>query len=338
MKRVAIAGMGYMGKTHLAVYLGMPEVRVEALFDSRAEALNPKSLDGGGNIATASGEVELPGVRRYTDWGELLEAGGFDFVDVCLPTHLHADHVVSALERGYHVICEKPLALDPEECRRIVDAVKRTGRLMSVAHCLRFWPAYAEARRIVASGRWGAPRAAELVRLGSPPAWSPAKWHTAAGLGGNAALDLHVHDVDMILWIFGRPRSVRSSGVRAPDGSYGHISTVYGYDGLSVTAVGGWICPPAFPFTMRALYVLERAAVELDFRRSPVLTVYPEGEKPFAPALAEGDGYYHELRDFVAGLEAGRLSGTVTVQSAAEAVEVCHAEMKSAREGREVGL
>ena len=98
MKRVAIAGMGYMGRTHLGVYLGMSGVRVEALFDSREEALNPTSLDAGGNIATSSGAVDLSGVRRFTDYGKLLDAGGFDFVDVCLPTHLHADHVVRALE------------------------------------------------------------------------------------------------------------------------------------------------------------------------------------------------------------------------------------------------
>lgn len=90
--------------------------------------------------------------------------------------------------------------------------------------------------------------------------------------------------------------------------------------------------------TMRALYVLDRATIEIDFRRDPVLAVYPVGEEPFAPPLPEGDGYFHELEDFVAGLEAGRLSGTVTVESAAEAVEVCHAEVRSAREGREVYL
>jgi 1,5-anhydro-D-fructose reductase (1,5-anhydro-D-mannitol-forming) len=338
MKRVAIAGMGYMGKVHLGVYQRLPGVKVEALFDTRAEALEVTSLDAGGNIRTTGGTVDLTGVRRFTDYAALLAEGGFDFVDICLPTHLHGDHAIRALERGYHVFCEKPLALDPAEARRIVHAVRSTGRLMSVGQCLRFWPAYAEARRIVTSGRYGAPRAAELVRLSSPPGWSAGAWHVAAGLGGNAALDLHVHDVDMILWLFGRPRSVRSAGVQATDGSYPHISTVYGYDGLSVTAVGGWICSPSFPFTMRALYVLEQATIELDFRRDPVLAVYPVREEPFAPSLPEGDGYFHELVDFVAGLEAGKLSGTVTVESAAEAVEVCHAEVRSAREGREVYL
>ena len=338
MKSVAIAGMGFMGKTHLGVYLRHPGVRVAALFDARPESLELTRLDPGGNIATGGGNVDLGGVRRFTDYGELLDAGGFDFVDVCLPTHLHAEHCIAALERGYHVFCEKPLALDGAEARRIVQAVRRTGRLMSVGQCLRYWPAYVEARRIVREGRYGKPLAAELVRLASPPTWSVDGWHSTAAQGGNAALDLHVHDADMILWLFGRPRSVRSAGVAAADGSYAHISTLYSYDGLAVTATGGWICSSSYPFCMRALYVLERATVDLDFRRTPPLRVYPHGGEPFEPELAPGDGYEHELDAFVAGLERGRLDDTVTVEGAAEAVELCAAEIRSAREGREIAL
>ena len=64
----------------------------------------------------------------------------------------------------------------------------------------------------------------------------------------------------------------------------------------------------------------------------------PVGGEAYAPELDEGDGYYYELEDFIGGVEKGRLSGVVTAQSAAEAVRLCLAEIKSANTGREISF
>ncbi len=327
-----------MGKTHLGVYLNLPNVELTALMDLSAESLDIKSLDAGGNIQSAGGEVDLSGVKKYTDFDQMLAAGGFDIVDLCLPTFIHAEYSVKALEAGYNVFCEKPMALTAEETDRMLAAERASGKLFSVGQCLRFWPAYVEIKKIIDGRKYGKVRFAELGRYSSRPGWGWQSWLLKTQQSGNAALDLHVHDVDMVLWLLGRPKSVRSTGVTEADGGFSHISTVYGYDGMSVTSTGGWNCSDSFGFNMRAFFVLEKATIELDFSKNPVVALFPqEGEKQAVP-LSDGDGYYHELVDFVAAVEKGRSSGVVTGVSAAESVKLCLLEIQSAREHREISV
>lgn len=338
MVRIALVGLGFMGKTHLGVYERLAGVEVTALNDVRREALEITSLDSGGNIAASSGAIDLSGVKKYTDYTKMLEEGGFDAVDICLPTYLHAEYSVQALEHGYHCFCEKPLALSARECDRVLDAEAKSGRVFSVGQCLRFWPAYTEAKRIIDGGKYGSAKYAELSRYSPTPRWGWDNWLLDAKRSGGAALDLHVHDVDTVLWFFGKPSSVRSQAVFEKGGGASHISTVYSYDGRAVTSTGGWGFPARFPFNMRALYLLEGAAIEMDFAKNPVLSLWPaEGERQ-AVALPEGDGYYHELESFARSVEAGKSAGVVSGQSAAEAVRLCLLEVESARTGRELKL
>lgn len=108
MVRVAISGLGFMGKTHLAAYLKLPDVQVVALCDSRKENLEIADLESGGNLRTASGPIDVTGVQKYVDYGTMLSEGGFNFVDLCLPTFLHADLTVDSLNAGYHFSARSP--------------------------------------------------------------------------------------------------------------------------------------------------------------------------------------------------------------------------------------
>ena len=292
----------------------------------------------GGNIQTAAASIDPSRVGKYSDLGKMLRAGGFDMVDITLPTYLHADAAVKALKAGYHVFCEKPMALDNAECRKMIRAIDRTGKLFSVGQCLRYWPAYRAVKKMIDDQTYGRVIAAEFARFSTPPVWAWDNWLLDGNRSGSAALDLHIHDVDTILHFFGKPRSVRSSGVFEESGHVSHISSVYQYDGMVVTATGGWKCTKTFNFNMRAFYVLEKATIEMDFSKNPALTVFPlDGEK-FSPALPEGDGYFYELQDFVAGVEKGKLSGLVTAESAAESVSLCLEEIRSARGKKEVKI
>ena len=338
MIRIAVVGLGFMGKTHIGIYTRLNRAEVGALCDYRQEALDIRSLDAGGNIATAAGSVDLSGANRYTDFDAMLADGGFDAVDLCVPTFLHADFAVKALRAGYHVFCEKPLALTAEETKRILDTIEETGKLFSVGQCLRYWPAYRKIKEILDDRRYGSVRSADFTRLSNLPEWSWKNWVIDGKLSGNAALDLHIHDVDMVLHLFGLPGSVRSSGVRDRDGGFSHIATHYGYRNMVVTSSGGWIVPKAYGFNMKAFLILEKASVELDFKKQSVLTVYPEEGEAFSPDLQPEDGYYYELEDFVNGIGQGRLSGLVTAESAAASVRLCLEEIRSAREGREISL
>jgi predicted dehydrogenase len=336
MVRVAVVGLGFMGKTHLGVYRKLPDVAVTALCDPRTEMLELKSLQPGGNIRTTEADSRPKNVRAFLRFDEMLAAGGFEVVDICAPTPLHAEYSIRALDAGYHVFCEKPMALSTEEARRILDTVERSGKLFSVGQCLRYWPAYAEVKKLLDSGRYGATRYAEFDRCSAPPRWSSDGWMNDPSRSGSPALDLHVHDVDMVLYLFGPPRAIQSDGVFDADGGLRHITTIYRYRDLLVKASGGWLATSTFGFNMRALYLLERATIELDFSKDPAVMVYPEGEPKYALPLPDGDGYYYELKDFCEGVARGTLSGVVTGRSAADAVRMCLLEIESARNGAQL--
>lgn len=336
MVRIAVVGLGFMGKTHIGIYNSLPNAEVVALCDKYAERADLKSLDAGGNIEASAGEVDFSSVPKFTDYDEMLAAGGFDAVDITLPTDLHIDFAVKALEAGYHVFVEKPLSLDVASADRLVAVAGKSEKVCSVGQCLRFWPAYTEVKKIIDSGRFGKVRHAEFARYSAPPTWAMEGWLTDNPRSGDAALDLHIHDVDMILFLFGKPESVRSVGAPEGKGYFNHISTVYRFPGLSVVSTGGWGMASSYPFNMRALYVFEKATIEMDISRENPVMVYPDGGEGYPLELPDGDGYHHELVDFIRRCETGSPSPIVSPAAAAESVAVTLREIESARSGKEI--
>ena len=323
MVRVALVGVGFMGRVHLAAYGRLAGVAVTALCDDQAD-LSP---------------AEAPaGARPFASIDAMLAAGGFDVVDICLPTDLHAHVAVSAMEAGYHVICEKPMALTHADALRMARTAAGTGRLLFVAQCLRFWPAYTEIRRLIEEGTYGAVRYASFDRISAPPSWSGRGWFRDPARSGGALLDLHIHDVDMILHLFGPPQALISTGVLDEAGAVSHVSSQYRYEDRVVTSFGGWLAADSHGFTMRALVAFEGATVDFSHGRDPQVWVYPDGGEPHALELAPENGYFYELHEFAEGVRTGTPSAVVTPESAAESVRVCRAEERSIREGREVWL
>ncbi len=334
MVRVAVVGLGFMGKMHLGIYDALEGVEIAAVCDKVEENLTISELSGGGNIETSGKRIDLSSAAAFTDYHELLQAGGFDFVDLCLPTHLHRDYTVAALEAGYDVFCEKPMALNGEDADAMAAAAKAHGRLLSVGQCLRYWPFYVEIKRIIESGRYGRVLSAELARYSMTPGWSADNWILKGELSGNAGYDLHIHDVDMVLNLFGRPEAVTSSGVEALSGGFGHIATLYTYPDKTVTSVGNWICTDSFGFNMRSLVVLERAVLELDVSKLDAFVVCPEDGDRYMVELDDHDGYFLELQDFVEHVRTREPVVQVTPESAAESCKLTLLEIESAVQGK----
>ena len=98
MLKVAVVGVGGVSWAHLQAWESMADVDLVALCDIR-----PERLEG------------HPNQRLYTDMTEMLDKEELDILDICLPSYLHADAAVAALERGIHVLCEKPISLKRED-------------------------------------------------------------------------------------------------------------------------------------------------------------------------------------------------------------------------------
>jgi len=326
------------GTTHFRGYGEIPEAKVVAVCDLSGKKLAGDWAEAAGNIDTgAAARQDLSGIRTYADLADLLADAGVDLVDLCVPTFQHADFAVRALEAGKHVLCEKPMARTVGECRRMIEAAEKAGRVLAVGHVLRFWPEYVVIKEMIDSGRYGRVLEAVLTRLSPKPGWTWDDWILDEARSGGAPLDLHIHDADTVRWFFGPPAQVTAVGVEGPT-AMDHIVTTYHYaDGPVVVAEGGWGYPAAFPFRMEARLVFEKAALEFTTMRSPTLAVYEEGaEAPVRPEVPQADGYTEELRYVVQCVDQGREPERLLGAEAAAAVALVEAEVQAARTGRPV--
>ena len=330
MKKVAIVGFGFMGKTHYGAWKKCRGAKVVAICDSNLAQLTAKVQ---GNIKGVADNTAVPkSVRVYDDFGRMLAAGGFDIVDITLPTVLHPQMTVAALEAGYHVLCEKPMALELKDCDRMLRAAKRAKRELLVAQCVRFFPEYAYVRELVKSGRYGKVVTADFTRFIAPPKWSPkgADWFFDEKQSGGVLFDVHIHDADYVAGTFGRPEKVRTTAHRNARGFIDHTTTTYFYKDTFVTSDSSFAPAASLVWEGSGRVFFEKATVYFGpFYKQP-LTVYPDKGKPFAPKLAKETGYEAEERYFLARVEGRRQEHVLTARDARDSVALVLAERRSA--------
>ena len=87
-------------------------------------------------------KAEGMNINLYADYDEMLEKESPDLVDVSTPTYLHKDYAIKALKKGINVICEKPMAVNGEDAKEIIEAANESGKLFMAAHVVRFMRAY----------------------------------------------------------------------------------------------------------------------------------------------------------------------------------------------------
>ena len=136
---VAVAGCGYFGSKRIQACAQVPnDIELRAVMD----------LDNA--LATKAGAKA--GVQHFTEFGELLANSEIDAVILAVPNNMHAPMTVQALEAGKHVLCEKPLAINPSEAERIVDAAESSGKFVKTASNHRFFPTVTKAYELYKSG------------------------------------------------------------------------------------------------------------------------------------------------------------------------------------------
>src|SRR3954467_1683627 len=111
MIRVGIVGLGFMGRMHYRCWKAIPGAKVTAICEANPNVLAAAGEPSKGNVEGAADHIDLEGLGVYSDLGDLLASGSVDALSITLPTFLHADMTVKALEAGVHVLCEKPMAL-----------------------------------------------------------------------------------------------------------------------------------------------------------------------------------------------------------------------------------
>jgi predicted dehydrogenase len=197
--RVGVVGIGWAGQQHLKAYHALDGVSIVSLAGMEQELRD-----------SLQAEYAIP--NAFADWKDMLDHGGLDAVSVAVPTFLHAPITIAALERGIHVLSEKPIARNAVEGQAMVDAARRAGRVLDVAFNHRRRGDIQALKGVIDAGGLGRPyyaKASWLRRSGIPTLGS---WFTNPELAGGGPLaDIGVHALDYALHLLGEPKVVAVS-------------------------------------------------------------------------------------------------------------------------------
>ncbi|MFM8253008.1 MAG: Gfo/Idh/MocA family protein [Planctomycetota bacterium] len=343
MVRVGIAGIGFMGWIHYLAYQQVPSVKLTAI-----ATRDPKKLAGDwrgiqGNFGPPGEQVNLDGVAKHEELEALIADPNVDLIDLCLPPDLHCDATIRALEAGKHVFVEKPMALTADECQRMVAAAQRTGKQVLVGQVLPFFPEYAYARHVIASGQYGALLGGSFKRIISDPLWLK-DFYDPLRVGG-PLVDLHVHDAHFIRFLFGLPTSVTSQGrMRGEVVEFCNTLFQFADPRLVVSASSGVINQQGRSFTHGFEIHLERATLNFELAwvageskpRLLPLTVFDDSGKAVTVDLGESgpiDAFQLEIQEVVKSLESGTPSPILGGDLACDAVVLCHKQTESVLRG-----
>ncbi len=328
--RLAIIGTGGMGSAHAMGIKDDPDVDLAWVVDldlPRAEELAAAT----GASATASME-------------DALSDPEVDAVLIALPTSLHRMATEAAAAAGKHVFCEKPIARTTEDGEAMVAACGAAGVTLMIGHVVRFFPEYARIKEIVDSGELGRIAVVRASRT-NPPVQERSPWFADVEKNGGVVLDLMVHELDTLCWLFGdverlfahgltytpiQPkRDYAAASLRFRSGVIAHVESSWAHSNhrtsIEVAGQHGLI---TFDSERAASIVLERNVAMTDSLARPA-RVYSR------PGVA--GPHLRELRHFVDCLRTGQ-PVLIDGHDGVRAITLANAVLDSMRTGQPVSF
>ena len=241
MLKVGLVGVGGISHSHIDAWEKMEDADLVAMCDIRPERME-----------------NFPEKKHYTDFDEMLAENEFDVIDICLPTYLHADFAVKAMEKGINVITEKPISLKEEDIDRVYKTAEKNNVKFMVAQVLRFWPEYELLKEIYETKKYGKLLSGTMTRLGCYPKWSWDGWMMDEKRSGLVPFDLHIHDLDFMVYAFGMPKVAHQFRSKLPDQDF--ISISYDFGDFQINSEASWYAT-CYPFTAEFRFQFEDAVV-----------------------------------------------------------------------------
>ena len=322
--RMVLVGAGFIGREHVSSAKRLDSVEYVGVVDITTTA-----------ATSLAGDYDLPAFARLEQAIEELKP---DAADICVPTPYHLEQIEICGRHGVHALCEKPIERSVEQARAIVDVVANTGIRVMVAQVIRFWPEYRHVREMAASGQYGDILSVDCKRLSSPPGWSG--WLMDGKQSGGAVIDLQIHDMDFVLQLLGKPRTITTIGRDWGGGINGAV-TLLGYpSGIPVQLESSFLMPLSYPFRMFFKIEFEKAIAEMDFWREKGqrLRIYPAEGEPYCPDLLGKDAYRDEIDYFCRQLATGEPFDLVPLEESVLALEMCCMSSKSSETGMPVSV
>ena len=329
--RIGFVGLGIMGTDLLKSILPCPKAHVTALCDISAEALE------------RAREVAPEPVSLYDNIEAMLHAEHLDGVVVAAPQSVHASLSITALQAGCHVFCEKPMALNSNDCRKMISVAIKAGKGLMIGQVLRYIGPYRFVLEQAKSGSLGEPFAMRVIRTmqgWSSPWLRPWRLHEAEC--GGLLHEMNIHEIDLMIRILGDPVRVTAGGgrfanqqvdyedfisanIEFANGSIGSVtSSCHDLHGRNS---GELLCRNGAAYYDSVSGTVRIARTGQDTEILP----YAEIGKDWEPAVPR------EMREFVEAC-LGEYPITIPGEEGMMAVAVCEAAYKSVRENRPVQI
>jgi predicted dehydrogenase len=329
--RVGIMGVGAVTQiVHLPMLSERPDVDVLAVSD-------PDRM----KAETLGARFEVP---RVLSDEEVLNSDEVQAAVICAPNHLHEALAIEALERGKHVLVEKPLAMNAAGVQRVLDAAAAAGRHLAVGLNHRFRPDVGALQSFVAGGELGDLYAVRANSLARKVSAGGSTWRQKPEAGGGALMDLGIPILDVAFCLTGYPRITRVTSVfRSGGAEVEEAATVFAVSesGIAFSVEVSWnLFAEADRHHCRVMGTEGSGSL-------PPLNIHkqlggrPMDVTPRQPKARGGEGRflnsYRRLLDQFVRVVQGKTDAPLPVEQV-QLMEVIAAAYRSAEEGREIHL
>jgi predicted dehydrogenase len=200
MIKIAIVGCGRIAQRHAHHILNTPGLDLTAVCDVIPE----KALQ----------LAQYGAIRVYTDYRMLLQnEPEVDLVAICSPNGLHAEHTIASLRAGKHVLCEKPMAINTQDCGAMIHAAEQANRRLFVIKQNRFNPPVMAIKQVIEEGRLGSIYSVQLNCFWNRNAdYYVNSWKGTLSLDGGTLYTQFSHFVDLLYYLIGDIKEIEAYG------------------------------------------------------------------------------------------------------------------------------
>lgn len=309
--RAGIIGTGGISRAHLRGYRNNG-VTVTALMDVNREAAEAMAAD-------------VEGAKVFDTYADLLDSGLIDVLSICTPPAAHEEPAVMALQRGIHVLLEKPMAHTVESGRHILEAAEKSDAVLTIGFRHRYLPAVRKLRELITDGTLG-----EIVlyqnAFTAPAFRMRDRWFSKRAVsGGGSLMDTSIHSVDIFRFLLGEVAEQTSLTARHMDGidvEDASMLLVKNPAGAVGCLTASWVAGVGQSFID---VTGEDGRALFDYNQGDQVRLQRRGEKEWETvAVRPSDGFDEEIDGFLKGIR-GEEGMLVTAQDGFRALEVIQA-------------
>lgn len=327
MKKIAVVGFGFMGKTHTLNILNNKNLKLAAIVDVNTSLIEENLNSKSGNFATSDIDPsDLTDINKYSTLDECLQSEDLDAICICVHTNLHYEITKKALLHDKHVFLEKPFCLDINQAEELIILSEQKNRIIMVGHVVRFMPPYKQLKQWVDSEEFGRLKFLYLSRFTGQPGWGQWKDSRISGTSGGALFDLVIHDIDFASYLLGLPSDIKCNYLPGNMSKHDYISALWSYENKNthVKIEGGNTFHDNFPFQAGYMVQFEKASILYTTFKGDFIQIASGKKIEEVPAGDPGLGFYNEMEYFARCLKNNAQPYKCMPASALESIKLCY--------------